>query len=154
MFLAGHVLVSLIGIATGFVVMAGLLRGREHHGWTVTFLVTTIVTNVSGFGFAFDHLLPSHIVAIISLVVLGLALVARYAKHLRGVRRSIYVVSIALALYLNVFVGVVQAFRRVPALRTLAPQQTEPPFLIAQLVVLAVFVALTIVATRRFARGA
>lgn len=107
---------------------------------------------MTGFGFPFEHLLPSHKVGIISLVILTVAIVARYGLHLAGAWRRIYVVCAAVALYLNVFVGVTQAFLKFPALTALAPKQTEPPFAVAQLVVLARFIALTIVATKK-ARG-
>src|SRR5205807_4062307 len=103
------------------IVMYGLLKGKRFDGGTAIFLVTTVATSVTGFGFPFDHLLPSHIVGIILLVVLAIAIVARYAFHLAGAWRGIYVVSAAIALYLNVFVLVVQAFEKVPALRPLAP---------------------------------
>ena len=147
-----HVLLSLIGIAAGFVVMAGLLTARPLDGWTALFLLTTVATSVTGFGFPFDHLLPSHKVGIISLVVLAVAILARYGLHLRGAWRPIYVVCAALALYLNVFVGIVQAFTRIPVLRAMAPHQTEAPFLVAQLLALALFITLTIVAAKRFRR--
>jgi hypothetical protein len=145
-----HVLLSLVGIGSGVVVMFGLLAGKPLDGWTALFLATTVATSVTGFGFPVDHLLPSHKVGIISLVVLAVAILARYALHLAGAWRRIYVVCAAVALYLNVFVGVVQAFQKVPALATMAPRQTEPPFVVTQLVVLALFIVLTIVATKRF----
>jgi hypothetical protein len=115
----------------------------------VLFLVTTVATSVTGFGFPVDHLLPSHKVGIISLVILAVAIVARYGLHLAGAWRRVYVICAAIALYLNVFVGVTQAFLKFPALTALAPNQTEGPFVVAQVVVLALFVALTIVATRK-----
>src|SRR5712664_2852657 len=105
-----HVLISLVGIASGLVVVFGLLTGKRVDGWTALFLVTTAATSVTGFGFPFDHLLPSHKVGIISLVVLAVAILARYGVHLAGAWRWIYVVSASLVLYLNVFVAVVQAF--------------------------------------------
>jgi hypothetical protein len=145
-----HVLLSLVGIGSGLVVMAGLLAGRERGGWTLLFLATTVATSVTGFGFPFDHLLPSHKVGIISLVVLAVAILARYAFHLAGAWRWIYVVCAAIALYLNVFVGVVQAFQKVPVLTALAPKQTEAPFVATQVVVLVLFIALTIGAARGF----
>ena len=145
-----HVLLSLVGIGAGFIVMSGLLTRKQFNGWTTLFLVTTVATSVTGFGFPVDHLLPSHIVGIISLLVLAAAIVALYGLHLRGAWRWIYVVCAAVALYLNVFVGVVQAFLKVSALRAMAPHQTEPPFLVTQLVVLALFIPLTIVAAKRF----
>jgi hypothetical protein len=143
-----HVILSLVGIGSGLVVMAGLLAGRERGRWTLLFLATTVATSVTGFGFPFDHLLPSHKVGIISLVVLAVAILARYAFHLAGAWRWIYVVCAGIALYLNVFVGVVQAFLKVPALAALAPKQTEAPFVVTQLVVLVLFVALTIAAAK------
>jgi len=145
-----HVLLSLVGIGSGFVVMYGLLSGKHLRGWTAPFLATTVATSVTGFGFPFDHLLPSHKVGIISLVILGVAVVARYALHLAGVWGRIYVVCAAAALYLNVFVAVVQAFLKVPALTALAPKQAEPPFVVTQVVVLVLFIVLTIVAAKRF----
>ena len=145
-----HVVLSLVAIAAGFVVMIGLLGGRDRGGWTALFLVTTVATSVTGFGFPVDHLLPSHVIGVVSLVVLAVAILARYGLHLRGAWRPVYVVGAALALYLNVFVGVVQAFLKVSALHALAPHQTEPPFLVAQLVVLALFIVLAVLAARRF----
>src|SRR5271169_4442955 len=123
-----HVLISLIGIGSGFVVVSGLLTGKRLDGWTALFLATTVTTSVTGFLFPFDHLLPSHKVGIISLVVLAVAILACYALHLTGAWRRIYVVSALIALYLNVFVAVVQAFLKVPTLKAMAPTQTEPPF--------------------------
>jgi hypothetical protein len=145
-----HVVLSLVGIGSGLLVMLGLLTGNDRPGWTLLFLATTVATSVTGFGFPFDHLLPSHKVGIISLVVLAVAIVARYALHLAGAWRPVYVVCAAVALYLNVFVGVVQAFQKVPALTALAPKQTEPPFVVTQLVVLVLFIVLTIAAAKRF----
>lgn len=148
-----HVLLSLIGIGSGIVVMIGLLVGAPLAGWTALFLATTVATSVTGFGFPIDRLLPSHVVGLVSLAVLALVLVARYGMHLAGAWRRVYVVGAAVALYLNVFVAVVQAFLKVPALNALAPHQTEPPFLLVHGLVLALFVVLTVLAAKRF-RGA
>jgi len=145
-----HVLISLVGIATGFVVVFGLLTGKRLDGWTAVFLTTTVLTDVTGFLFPFEHLLPSHKVGIVSMVVLAVAIVARYPLHLQGAWRAIYAVGAILGLYLNVFVAVVQSFLKTPALKELAPTQTEPPFVIAQLLVLAVFIVLGIFAVKRF----
>jgi hypothetical protein len=145
-----HVLLSLAGIGSGLIVILGLLSGKRLDGWTALFLASTVATSVTGFLFPFDHLLPSHKVGFISLVVLAIAILARYAFHLAGAWRGIYVVFAAVALYLNVFVAVVQAFLKVPALKAMAPTQTEPPFLVAQISVLVIFIALTILAAIRF----
>src|SRR5271154_3745642 len=109
-----HVIISLVGIGSGFIVLYGLLTGKRLDGWTALFLATTVATSVTGFFFPFDHLLPSHKVGIISLVVLAIAIVARYALHLAGAWRRIYVITAIIALYLNVFVLVVQSFEKVP----------------------------------------
>jgi hypothetical protein len=135
-----HVVLSLVGIFAGLVVAGGLVAGKRLDGWTGVFLVTTVLTNVTGFGFPFVTFLPSHAVGIISLVVLLIVIVARYWKHLAGAWRRVYAVGAVLALYLNVFVLLSQLFRRLPALIVAAPTQKEPPFLVTQLVVLVLFV--------------
>ena len=137
-----HVLISLIGIITGLVVLGGLLSGKRLDGWTGLFLLTTIVASVTGYGFPVDRVLPSHIVGAISLVALAIACVARYRYRLAQGWRKTYVVTAVLSLYLNVFVLIVQTFQKVPALRELAPTQSEPPFAISQLIVLVMFVVL------------
>ena len=145
-----HVLISLAGIGSGLIVVYGLLTANRLNGWTAIFLVTTILTSLTGYLFPVEHILPSHIVGIISLVALAIALVARYARHMERSWRSIYVVTAVLALYLNVFVAVVQTFLKVPAVHALAPTQKEPPFLIVQLVVMAIFVVIGIFAVKKF----
>jgi hypothetical protein len=145
-----HVLLSLVGIGTGLIVVYGMLNGKRLDGWTATFLVTTVLTSVTGFLFPFEHLLPSHVIGIISLVALAVAIIARYALHLAGAWRSIFVVFAVLALYLNVFVLVAQIFMKVPAAHALAPTQKEPPFLIAQLIVMAIFIVLGVFSVKRF----
>lgn len=145
-----HVLISIVGIVSGLVVVFGLLTGRQLDRWTAIFLTTTALTSISGFGFPFDHLLPSHILGIMSLGILAFVIPALYVFHLAGAWRWIYVIGSALALYFNVFVLVVQSFEKVPALKALAPTQKEPPFLVAQLAVLLVFGVLTVLATMRF----
>lgn len=146
-----HVLISLIGIVTGFVVAAGLLGNRRYDGWTAVFLVTTIATSVTGFMLPFTQLLPSHIFGFISLAVLPVAVIARYAKQMAGSWRWIYVATAMFALYLNTFVLVVQVFLKVPAANALAPTQSEPAFLIAQLILLALFLFVVARGIFRFA---
>ena len=145
-----HVVLSLIGIISGVVVAAGLLSSKRLDGWTILFLASTLLTSVTGYGFPVDRLLPSHVVGAISIVVLAIALYARYGRGMAGGWRSAYVATAVAALYLNVFVLVVQLFLKVPALNALAPTQSEPPFAIAQLLVLVGFVALGVVAVKRF----
>jgi len=128
----------------------GLLGGKPLETWTVIFLATTVATSVTGFGFPFDHLLPSHKVGIISLFVLAVAIVARYVFHLAGAWRRVYVVGAVIALYLNIFVLIVQSFQKVPELKAMAPTETEPPFVITQGAVLLVFVLLGIFSAKRF----
>lgn len=145
-----HVIISLLGIGSGLVVMFGLLTANRLDRWTLLFLVTTALTSISGFAFPNAHITPGIVIGILSLVVLTGAAVARYALHLRGAGRWLYVVCASIALYFNVFVLVVQSFEKVPALNALAPTQKEPPFAIGQLAVLIIFVILTVLAVKRF----
>jgi len=145
-----HVIISLAGVFSGFVVLFGLLAGKRLDGWTALFLTTTVLTSLTGFFFPVHHFMPSHVVGILSLVTLAVAIYARYARHLAGVWRKTHVITAMVALYLNVFVLIVQLFMKIPALKALAPTQTEPPFKLTQLAVLALFIVLTIAAAIRF----
>lgn len=145
-----HVIISLAGIGSGFIVIYGLLNGKRLDGWTAIFLSTTVLTSLTGFLFPFEGFKPSYVVGGISLLVLAIAIWARYSRRLEGAARGIYISTAALALYLNCFVAVVQAFAKVPALRAMAPTQKEPPFLVAQLIVLALFIWITVLAIKRF----
>jgi|SRR2546425_1651767 len=145
-----HVVLSLIGIFFGIIVLVGMLSANRLTGWTALFLATTVLTSVTGFFFHSEHFGPPHVVGVISLVVLAAAILALYAYRLAGSWRWIYAGAAVLALYLNVFVGVVQAFQKLPFLSRLAPTQSEPPFFVAQLIVMAIFVVLGILAVMRF----
>jgi hypothetical protein len=147
-----HVIISLVGIVSGFIVLFGLYGSNRMPGWTALFLLTTILTNATGFLFPFTKLLPSHIIAILSLVLLAIACIALYGTKLSGAWRWIYVVTAMIALYFNVFVLVIQAFLKVGPLHALAPSvpPSEPPFAIAQGVVLVFFIIVIIGAVRRF----
>lgn len=145
-----HVAISLVAIAAGLVAMVGLLTSNPLRGWTALFLATTILTSVTGFFFPVKQLLPSHIVGIISLVLLAVAVYALYGAHLKGAWRPVYVVTAMVSLYLNVFVLVVQSFLKVGLLQRLAPTQTEPLFLVAQGGALLFFAVVTFLAARRF----
>ncbi len=151
-FTAVHVAISLIGIGAGLVVLFGMLGNRWLPRWNAVFLWMTILTSVTGFGFPFDldHLLPSHKVGILSLVLLAAALVALYGKKMSGGWRKVYVYTAMISEYLNVFVLIVQAFLKVPALHALAPNGKEPPFAIVQGLVLVIFAWLIFQAGRRF----
>ena len=145
-----HVLISVVGIFTGLIVLFGMLAGKRLDGWTKWFLITTVLTSVTGFFFPFHGFTPAIGLGIISLLVLAVAIYARYPRQLAGNWRWIYVVTAVVALYFNVFVSVVQSFEKIPALHAFAPTQTEPPFKFTQLVVLALFAVLTIIAAIRF----
>jgi hypothetical protein len=145
-----HAAISLLAIASGFVVLFGLLAGRRLDLWTAFFLATAVATSGTGFGFPIHGFTPGIGIGILSLLVLAIAIYARYARHLTGMSRRVYVVSAAIALYFNVFVLIVQSFQKVPALKTLAPTQTELPFAFAQLVALLAFLALGFLASVRF----
>ncbi|MGB2620952.1 MAG: hypothetical protein WA857_21205 [Candidatus Acidiferrum sp.] len=145
-----HVLLSLIGIFTGFVAVFGMIAGKRLEGWTAVFLTTTALTSITGFLFPFHKVTPGIILGIISLIVLAVAIPARYVKHLEGAWRKIYAVTATLALYFNVFVLVAQLFAKVPALHALAPKGNEPPFLVSELVVMALFIVLGVAAAIKF----
>jgi hypothetical protein len=145
-----HVAISLVAIVAGLVAMVGLLTSNPLRGWTALFLSMTILTSVTGFFFPFAKLLPSHIVGIISLVLLAAAVFALYGRHLAGFWRPVYVVTAMLSLYLNVFVLIVQGFVKVGFLNRLAPTQSEPPFLAAQGATLLFFAVVIFLAARRF----
>jgi uncharacterized membrane protein YphA (DoxX/SURF4 family) len=145
-----HIAVSLVAIASGFMVIGGFLTNRKLEMTTLIFLVTTVATNATGFLFPFAQFLPSHLIAIISLLVLPVAIYAYYGKNLSGPWRWIYVVSAVLSLYLNVFVLVVQTFAKNPALAAIAPTQSEPPFLLAQAFTLLAFVGLGYLSLKRY----
>ena len=145
-----HVALSLVGILTGLVVLFGMLSSKKLPTSTALFLATTVLTSATGFFFPRDHILPAHIVGVMSLAVLAVAIFALYERQLAGSWRWIYVAGAVIALYLNVFVGVVQAFQKLPFLASLAPPQSEPPFVVAQVVVLVIFIALGILALRSF----
>jgi hypothetical protein len=149
-----HVVISLIGIVTGLVVLFGMFGSHRMSGWTALFLATTILTSATGFFFPRIGYTPAQGVGILSLVVLAATVLALYVYRLAGAWRWIYGVGAVMALYLNVFVGVVQAFQKLPVLQTLAPTQSEPPFLITQSLVLAIFVVLGILAAGKFRPGA
>ena len=148
-----HTLLSLVAILAGIFVMSMLVKNRRPDIWTLTFLVTMVATDVTGFLLPAPKLLPSHITGIISLVFIALALAAHYVFHFGGAWRGVYAVSMGLAVYLNFFVLVTQLFVKVPALHALAPNapdNPEPPFLIAQVIVLAIFVWLIWKSVRNF----
>lgn len=145
-----HVVISMIGIFAGLVVVGGMMAGNRLNGWTQVFLVTTVLTNVTGFFFPFTILLPSHKVGIVSLIILPIAIFARYGKHLEGRWRSVYVIGSVAALWLNVFVLMVQLFQRIPLLLLIAPTQKSPAFGATQLLILVMFIVLGRAALKGF----
>jgi hypothetical protein len=154
-FVLVHVVISLVGIAAGLIVMFGLLGSNRMTGLTALFLVTTILTNATGFlipPLVSEKLLPSHIIGLLSLVLLAIACFALYVQKLSGAWRWVYVLTAMIALYFNVFVLVIQSFLKIPALHALAPSvpPSEPPFAIVQGIVLVFFAIVIIGALRRF----
>lgn len=145
-----HVAISLVGILSGFVVLYGMLTRQRMEGWTAVFLGSTVLTSLTGFPLEPSGLTPARVIGILSLILLALALAGYYVFRLAGAWRGIYIATAVTALYFNTFVGVVQAFQKLPFLNPLAPTQSEPPFLIAQLLVLAVFVGLGVLSVLRF----
>jgi hypothetical protein len=145
-----HVVISLVGIFSGLVTVFGMIAGKRLDGWTGLFLFMTVLTSVTGFMFPYHGFTPAIGVGILSLVALAMAIVARYRRHLVGGWRRTYVISAVIALYLNVFVLVVQLFEKVPVLHAMAPKGSEPPFLITQAIVMVIFVVLGILAAKKF----
>jgi hypothetical protein len=144
-----HVILSLVGIGSGFVVASGLLASKSFNGWTSLFLTTTAATCMTGFFFPFHGFSPAYGVGIVSLIVLVIASWALYRYRLVGGWRRTYAITVVFALYLNVSVLIVQLFRKVPALNAIAPTQSEPPFQITQLAALVLFVGLAIRAAKK-----
>lgn len=145
-----HVVISLIGILTGLIVAFGLLSAKRLDGMTAVFVTTTVLTSVTGYFFPFHGFKPSYVVGAISLLVLAIAIYARYSRGMAGGWRRTYVISGMIALYLNCFVLVAQSFMKVPALNALAPTGSEPPFLIAQVIVMLIFIVWTVFAVKKF----
>jgi hypothetical protein len=145
-----HVIISLVALVTGIVVAFGLPGSHTLPVWSALFFITAVATSVTGFGFPFDHFLPSHWTGVLSLIALAMAIPARYVFHYAGAWRWLYVLGVVLAVWFDAFVTVVQAFQKVAWLEPLAPTQSEPPFLIAQLAVLAVFTIVAILGFRSF----
>jgi hypothetical protein len=147
-----HVIISLIAVASGLVVMAGMLRSGRTPALTGTFLLSTILTSITGLMFPFTELLPSDVLSVISLVLLAIACFALYARHLSGVWRPVYVVTALVSLYVNVFVLVIQSFLKIPLLHALAPG--NPPnatiFATVQGIVLLLFAIAIVSVWRRF----
>lgn len=148
-----HTALSLIALVAGLVVVLGLPSSRSFPSWTGLFLVTAILTSVTGFFFPFERFLPSHWFGVISLIALAVAILARYTFVYSGAWRWLYVLTVMIGTYLLAFVTIVQAFQKIPALHALAPTQSELPFAVAQLVLLAVFLGLGFVAIRNFNLG-
>ena len=145
-----HVILSLIGIGSGLLVLLGMLGSNRQEFLTAIFLATTLATSLTGFLFPFTGLLPSHVVSIISVIVLAGAIYARYSAGLAGQWRWIYAAAALLALYFNILVLIIQAFQKIPSLATLAPTQSEPPFVVTQVVVLIAFAIAAVAAVLRF----
>ena len=153
-FTALHVVLSLVGIGSGVVAIYGLLKAKTPDRWTQSFLATTAATSLTGFLFPFHGLTPAQVLGVLSLTVLIIASLSIYRYHLQGIWRRTYAITAVMALYFNVFVLVVQLFRKVPALEAMAPTQSEPPFQIVQLAVLLLFAAIGIrAATAKPQRG-
>ena len=145
-----HVIISLVAIASGLIVFLGMIANERMDRLTSLFLATTVLTSVTGFFFPFEHVTPGIVIGVLSLIVLAVAIPARYVKQMAGGWRTTFILTSAIALWFNLFVLAVQSFQKVPALHALAPTQKEPPFAIAQLLVLVIMVVLTIGASKRF----
>jgi hypothetical protein len=145
-----HIVISLIALVSGAVVVADLFASRVRRSWTALFLVTAVLTSVTGLGFPFHGVLPSHVLSGIALVTLAAAIYALYAAHLTGGWRLTYAISIVANLFFLVFVGIVQAFGKIPLLHSFAPNGNELPVTVLQVVALLIFIALGVAAAKVF----
>jgi len=145
-----HVVISLIQLVSGLVVVAGLIGSRVSSSWTGVYLLSALLTSVTGFMFPFNGFLPSHAFGILSLVLLALAMLAIYVFALRVAWRWIFAICVVVTVYLDAFVTVVQSFLKIPSLHAFAPTGAEPPFAIAQGILLVIFIALGVMAFRAF----
>lgn len=148
-FLLIHILISLAGIATGFIVLGGWISGRHLRGWTPAFLISTTLVSVTGLLLPLNGLTPAVVLAILSLLILAVAIYALTVGRRAGRWETVYTIAALAALYLNFFVLVAQLFQKTPALKALAPTQSEPPFAISQALVLALFIVLGVSAVKR-----
>jgi len=145
-----HVAISLAAIASGFIVLFGMIANKPLKGWTALFLATTVATSVTGFGFPIKGMTPGLAFGVISLVILAATIYALYGRRRAGGWRLVYVIGAVVAFYLNFVVLIVQSFQKVPALHALAPLQNVPPVLIAQIVATVAFLVLGVLAVKRF----
>ena len=145
-----HVIISLVGIGSGLIVLFGMFSSKRLDGMTALFLATTALTSLTGFGFPFEHITPGIILGVLSLLVLALTIPARYSFHMAGKWRTIYVVTAVIALFFNCFALIAQSFLKIPALHALAPKGNEPPFAIAEGILLVLFIVAGVLAVKRF----
>lgn len=145
-----HVIISVVAIVSGLIVLGGMYGAQRLPGWTALFLLTTALTSITGFFFPNAKITPGQVFGALTLVVMVPTLVALYGFQLRSAWRWIYAGGAVIVLYLNVFVLIAQLFAKVAVLQPLAPTQSEPPFLITELVVLAIFAGLGILALVKF----
>jgi hypothetical protein len=147
-----HVIISLVGIGSGIAVLLAMAGNNRLEGWTALFLFTTALTSITGFFFHSTAFGPPHVFGVVTLVVMVPVLLGRYAFGLRGWWRLIYIAGAVVVLWLNAVVGIIQFFQKADFLHALAPTQTEPPFLVAQIVLLVLLLLLAIIAAVRFQR--
>jgi hypothetical protein len=145
-----HTTLSVVAIIAGLLVVKGLIASHGRQLWTLLFLYTAAATTLTGFFFSFHGVTPALVLGVVSLIPLTLAFAARYRHRLEGAWRGAYVVSVVTTLYFNCFVLIVQAFQKIPSLNALAPTQSEPPFQIAQLATLALFIAAGVVSFKNY----
>jgi hypothetical protein len=145
-----HVALSLAAIASGFVLLFGMIANSRLDGWTAFFLASTVATSATGFGFPIRGTTPGIAFGIVSLAVLAVVIYARYQRHLAGGWRQVYVIGAVFAFYLNFVVMIVQSFQKVAPLHALAPNQNEPPFVAAQVVSMVAFIVLGALAVKKF----
>ena len=135
-----HIALSFIGIVAGLASMLAMIQGKMPPVLTAIALGSLVLTSATGFPLAPFGLDPPRIVGCVSLLLLAFAIAGLYLFHLAGAWRWVYIVTATAACWLNCFVGIAQTFMKVQFFHALAPTQQEPPFAIAQLALLALFI--------------
>jgi len=149
-----HVTISFIGLLAGTLALAALCRGQRLPNWDLVLLASTVLISLTGFALPSPPGTPTpdpaRIVGVIELVVVVIAALAIYFGKLARAWRGAYVAAMVLAVYFNAFVAVAQAFLKIGFLHALAPTGKEPPFLLAQLVTLVLFLLIGLTIYRRY----
>jgi hypothetical protein len=149
-FVAVHAFIGIVAIFMGFVVLFGLLNGKLSRPWNAVFLLTTLLTSASGLLFSSTKVTPGIVLGIVSLIILGIAIIALYGFHLQGLWRTSYVLSSMVPFYFNLAILFAIGFVRIPTLRQLASATDGTAFKIAEALLLVLATSVIAIAVRKF----